>query len=211
MKVATRIKKLLGLNDEHDLLAAWDVQFLASIRDQAQTRSLSTRQNDILQKIEAKLSSTKIAEAREWTQCWDEAKADTAQTIAQYYSGSGYFSALSRQILTDPTYIPSKKAYEKMCENKYAKRVLEIAAAEPAYAEGSTVMLRTTAKNTLSFAKFNKLKECPLFVLKVLPQIESAAKGAKLYEILSGRSCEVFRIEERFLKSYRKPKHAQAV
>lgn len=211
MKATTRIEKLLALNGEHDLLEAWDVQFLTSICDQARSKTLSVRQNDILQKIESKLSSEKIVEAHDWISSWDETKAHTARVIARYYTESHYFTALSRQILSDPGYILPKKAYEKMCENKYAKRVLEIAAADPAYPEGSTVMLRSTAKNTLSMGKFNKLKECPLFVLKVLPHIQSAAKGAKLYEILSGVSCEVLRIEERFLKSYRPPKRQKAV
>ena len=211
MKTIKRITELLAVNEKHHLLSAWEVQFLTSVKGQSDRRALSSRQNDIVQKIEAKLSKAKIQEAQAWIDGWGGEKARIARVIAEYYAATSYFTALSRQILEDPEYVPSKAAYEKMCQNKYAKRVLEIVDAAPAYPDGSTVMLRATAKNTLSFAKFNKLKECPLFVLRVLPHVTSPAKGAKLYEVLSGTSCDVFRIEERLLKTYRVPKAKHAV
>ena len=211
MEIDKRIDKLLALNEKYDLLSKWEQEFLASVQQRSRRHSVTVRQNDILQKLETKLSPTTLQEVQSWKDNWDDAKAETLRLIAEYYRGTGYFTALSRQVLHDPTYIPSRKAYEKMCENKYAKRVLEIAAEAPAFPEGTTVMLRTTAKSKLSTTRFNKLKNNPLFVLRVLPYVHSSAKGAKLYEILSGCSCDVFRIEERFLKSYRKPKAKQAV
>ena len=211
MEIGKRIKKLLALDEEHRLLSKWEQNFLASLQTQPKGHSLSVRQNDVLQKVEAKLSPATLKEARDWEESWTEEKAHNLRLIAEYYRGTGYFTSLARQVLRDPAYIPPRKAYEKMCENKYAKRVLEIASGTPAYPEGTTVMLRATAKSKLSNTKFNKLKNNPLFVLRVLPHVHSSAKGAKLYEILSGCSCDVLRIEERFLKSYRKPKGVRTV
>jgi hypothetical protein len=203
VKSTARIQKLIALNEEHHLLTSWEERFLSSLLSQAPHRALSVKQNDHLQKLESKLSPSALDAIKVWKKDWSPEKARTLRLLAEYYRGTAYFTTLSRQVLSNPGYIPPKAAYEKMCENKYAKRVVEIAAMEPAYPEGTTVMLRATAKKTLSFAKFNKLKDCPLFVLRVLPHIHSSAKGAKLYEVLSGGSCDVFRIEERFLKSYR--------
>lgn len=203
MKSTARIQKLIALNEEHHLLTSWEERFLSSLLSQAAQRALSVKQNDHLQKLESKLSQSALDAIKAWKKGWSDEKARNLRIIAEYYRATAYFTTLSGQVLADPSYIPSKAAYEKMCENKYAKRVLEIAAGEPVYPEGTTVMLRATAKKTLSVTKFNKLKDCPLFVLRVLPQVHSSAKGAKLYEILSGASCDVFRIEERFLKTYR--------
>jgi hypothetical protein len=211
MEIDKRIEKLLTLNGKHGLLSNWETHFLVDIKNKPPGYSLSVRQNSLLQKIEAKLSPATLEETRNWKQNWTKEKARTLHLIAEYYRGTGYFTSLSRQVLHDPAYIPPRKAYEKMCENKYAQRVLEVAAEPPAFPEGTTVMLRATAKSKLSNTRFNKLKNYPLFVLRVLPHVHSSAKGAKLYEILSGCSCDVFRIEERFLKSYRKPKAKQAV
>jgi len=210
MEIGKRIEKLLALDEEHRLLSKWEQNFLTSFQAQPPGYTLSVRQNDVIQKIEAKLSPATLEEARNWEESWTQEKATKLRLIAEYYRGTGYFTSLARQVLKDPNYIPPRKAYEKMCENKYAKRVLEIAAREPAFPEGTTVMLRATAKSKLSNTKFNKLKNNPLFVLRVLPHVHSSAKGAKLYEILSGCSCDVFRIEERFLKSYRKTKGGRA-
>lgn len=210
MKAATRIQKLIDLNIQHQLLTPWEENFLRSLSSQLERRALSVRQNDHLQKIESKLSPTALGALKTWEEDWNADKARTLRIVAEYYQGTAYFAALSRKALSDRAYIPSQGAYEKMCENKYAKRVLEIAGTPAAYPEGTAVMLRTTAKKTLAFAKFNKLKACPLFVLRVLPHVRSSAKGAKLYEVLSGASSDVFLIEERFLKSYRQPRARKA-
>jgi|TARA_R110000824_G_scaffold87650_1_gene216010 hypothetical protein len=203
VKSTARIQKVIALNEARQLLTPWDERFLSSLLSQAPHRTLSVKQNDHLQKIESKLSPTALNAIKAWEQNWDTEKARTLRIVAEYYQETSYFTTLSRQVLSNPAYIPSKAVYEKMCENKYAKRVLEMAADAPVFPEGTTVMLRATAKKTLAITQFNKLKDCPLFVLRVLPHIRSSAKGAKLYEILSGGSCDVFRIEERFLKSYR--------
>ena len=211
MEIGKRIEKLLALDEEHRLLSKWEQNFLTSFQTKPPGCTLSVRQNDVIQKIEAKLSPATLQEVRNWEENWTKDKARNLHLIAEYYRGTGYFTSLARKVLRDPSYIPPRKAYEKMCENKYAKRVLEIAAEAPQFPEGTTVMHRATAKSKLSTVKFNKLKNNPLFVLRVLPHVHSSAKGAKLYEILSGCSCDVLRIEERFLKSYRKPKRGRTV
>jgi hypothetical protein len=200
----SRIESLLALNKSYALLGEWDRRFLLSLETQlASGRALSVRQNNILQKIEAKLSPSAINAAQEWAAQWDGEKQATATICAKYYVDNGYFVELARKILRDPTTPIPQKQYEKMCGNKYAQKVLAATQADPQYPPGTPVMLRATAKSTLTATRYNKFKEKPLFVLEVLPHVLRAAKGAKIYKVLSGTSTDLFEIEERFLKIYR--------
>ena len=112
MKTIKRINELLAVNEKHHLLSAWEVQFLASVKGQSDRRTLSSRQNAILQKIEAKLSKTKFHEAQALGDGRGVEKARIARVIAKYYAATSYLKTLSLQILENPAYVPSKAAYE---------------------------------------------------------------------------------------------------
>ena len=182
MTPAARIDQLIALNDTCDILGEWDQRFLASLQTQiGKRRSLSMRQNDILQKIEAKLSPQALSASEDWAVNWNAEKRETAAICAAYYVENGYFVELAHKILRDPAWIVPRKQYDKMCGNKYAQAVLTATRSKPLYPEGSIVTLRATAKSALTTTRYHKFKEKPLFILEVLPQVRRAAKGAKLY------------------------------
>ena len=212
MTPLNRIKSLLTVTKDCSLLKEWDVQFLESLETQLRRgRTLSVRQNDFLQKIEAKLSPAALQSASEWKESWDATKKATARRCAEYYRTTDYFSYIANRVLDEPEWVVPQAQYEKMCENKYAKKILATLDAPSLYPAGAAVMLRATAHQTMTRATFTKFKEKPLFVLEVLPTVRSAAKGAKLYKVLSGTSTDVFEIEERFLKVYRKMNRKEAL
>jgi hypothetical protein len=205
MALLDRIQKLISRNEKHNVLSPWEKEFLQSLEKQAQSkRTFSVKQNSLLQKIESKLSTKAIKETTEWEKNWDEEKRQTARACAEYYKHAGYFSSASARILADPEWVMPQEYYEKMCCNKYAKKVLDALSATPLYEPGTVVALRATAKRAIPLAQFLKLKKSPLFVLEVLPLVRKAVKGAKIYKVLSGTCTKVFEIEERFLKKFKK-------
>ena len=53
---------------------------------------------------------------------------------AHYYlANPTYFRDLARKALEDDAFVPSKKAYEKMVENKFATKVIESALSTPKF------------------------------------------------------------------------------
>lgn len=200
-----RLQKLTTQDDKYNLLGSWEKDFLTSLKDQVrQGRTLSVKQNDVLQKIEAKFSDKSIKKLLKWEKEWNPEKQRTARICAEYYKQSGYYSYLANRVLTEPEWIIPQESYEKLCHNKYAKKILEMTEAPPLYTTGTVVTIRATARKALTNQQFLKFKEKPLFVLEVLPQVVRAVKGAKIYRVLSGASTDVFEIEERFLKQFKK-------
>ncbi len=80
---------------------------------------------------------------------------------AHYYRANPpYFGDLATKVIDDKSYIPSEKAYRKMCENKYALKVFKAHHAEPKFQPGSLVVVRSNAKASRT------LKNKPCLVIK---------------------------------------------
>ena len=212
MTVIGRLESLIKRDEKHDVLGSWEKEFVKSLLEQLRSgRTLSVRQNNFLQKIEAKLSDNAIDALAQWENDWDEEKKRNAYICAKYYRDTNYYSYLSNRVLTEPDWVVPRESYEKLCNNKYAQRVLEAVNASPLYAAGTAVTLRATARKALSTHQYFKFKEKPLFVLEVCPEVRHAVKGAKVYKVLSGTSTDVFKIEERFLKHFKKRKYKKQI
>ena len=109
--------------------------------------------------------------------------------------------------MNDPEWVIPETLYNKMCANKYAKKVLAETAATPKFEVGATVMLRTTTPSTLfSWPDRKKLYNTPLFVMGISPHIKNAVKGAKIYTILPAGHPSTFEVEERHLKKFTQSK-----
>ena len=205
-----RIEKAFALGGEH--LSDWERGFLESLKSQAEKgRSLSVKQVDILERVEKqKCSPEAREEAVEWNKLYKSEKRDTAITVAKYYKSQGtYFLGLAVKILDNPDFVPSKKAYQKLCENKYAKRILSELAKPPVFSVGDVVCLRHGADNipTARYRISSAMRLKPMLVLSVDTEtIESAVKGAKRYTLLPYGSTDTHVFEERALKRYKKPK-----
>ena len=196
-----RIEKISALSS----LSDWEKNFVDSIKNQYEARgSLSPRQVEILEKIDKKTSPEALATSAAWFEQWDEKKREILEVCAQYYLPTGYYTKVSHQVLNEPDFIPTEKLYRKMCENKYAKRVLEAWFSPDRYPVGDMVALRTTAPYHLNRVTPSG-RAIVLRTNSMVPQ--SAAKGAKIYEILPLGASKPVLAEERHLKKVRKKKN----
>jgi len=198
------LERLTQAREKSDLLSDWENGFVESLENQHNKRGkLSPRQVEILERIETQKLSTKAQDARQqWNEQYDNEKRRIARICAQYYLSAGYFTRLATDILKKPEFVPSEKAWRKMCENKYAKKVLETHDAAPKYEIGSLVTFRATA----DWAHRVTAGDKPCVVISVGTLVRSAAKGAKPYEVLPFGAQKVISCEERHLKVYRKSK-----
>ena len=106
---------------------------------------------------------------------------------------------MSDQILTNPDFIPTKTQFKSLCENKFAKKVLEAAFSKPTFDEGELVQIRKSAPMEFKFK--NKLA---IVVNSSRATIINAAKGAKTYVLLPIGAEDFFECEERYLKKTKK-------
>jgi hypothetical protein len=211
MRTSQRIRKLL----EVKILDGWTRNFCESLLEQiVKGRLLSARQVEILDQKEKVFSNERLQEEDSWTSSWDEEKQEIFRVCAMYYRKTGYFGNIAQMVGSDGTiadgYIPTKRAYNKMCNNKYATKIREAWFAEPKYPVGSVVAVRSTAPNYSdgqAIRKHNQGSVMPHFVIETNSKHpESACKGAKLYKIVSAGSAVPFDLEERHLKTLRKTK-----
>ena len=196
-------EKLKHIYNNLHLLTDWQRGFLESIEKQYERKNkLTINQLSVLKNIEDRVSPESIVKHDEWIASYNAEKRQNAQICAEYYKETGYFTTLAARILVDPEFIPSEKSYRKICENKYAKKVLESSRSEPKFATGSFVLFRTTAP----FTHQHQAGERPCVVLSTDGKIQSSAKGSKPYKVLPLGKTTIIKCEERHLKKFRKLK-----
>jgi hypothetical protein len=196
----SRIFKALDIHEKYAVLSDWDTGFCESLMNQIERkRSLSTKQIAILEKVESKCTPSAIEEALNWATEYKEKYRDDALICATYYRSANYFSALATRILEEPTFVPSRNSHKKMCENKYAQKVLAIAKADPVYVVGSDVEFRSPA---LGYRR-KHLAGTPCLVIEVMKHVYNHARGSKQYKILPYGEIEAILVEERQIKKCR--------
>jgi hypothetical protein len=173
--------------------------FLLSIKHSYEkVGELTKKQIEAVRKIETKNSSETIEKYNDWAANYEKDKKETAKICANYYRNNPpYFSDLSDKILNDSEFIPSERQYIALCENKFALKVIEATRSEPKFEVGTIVKGRKNAPVIVKNQLFSIIK------VNAAP-VKSAAKGAKLYELLPfGKTQTVF-CEERYIRKTRK-------
>lgn len=200
-----KIKKLIFTLSEKKL-AGWDGGFVESVQDYFEKyNKLSEKQISILLKIKEKFSPENEIARELWTVEYKEKHIKNAKVLADYYTDTGYFVNLSRDILHDVNFVPSKKQWKTISENKYAKKVLVTYNQVPMFEIGGLVCLRSTRVMKRMMKRKNLVSNAAI-VLEYLPEIFSHAKGAKRLRLLPIGSTDPIILEERQLKSFRKMK-----
>mgnify|MGYP006409374911 CR=1 FL=1 len=205
----TIFDRLIKALEKSSLLTDWERGFIESLQEQFNKRGLlSARQIEIFERIETqKLSETAQDTKKAWDDNYDEEKRRIALICAEYYLSAGYFTNLADSVVNDPGFIPSEKAWKKMCENKYAKKVIAEHDAEPKYLIGSVVAFRSTA----DWSHRQKSGGMPCIVISSGGPIKNAAKGTKPYTVLPYGATQVIECEERHIKKCKNPKKAKKV
>ena len=184
-------------------LSTSEGSFLKSLLDFFKSYNrLTEKQEQALKRVEERYDEETLSRAEVWRQSFTDEQRQIAVICAKYYTAQGeYYHTLANNILSDPKYIPSEKQYRSMCENKYAKKVIENTRAEPKYSIGSFVALRARA----CYQTRTALGAAPaLIIASDVEPVTSAAKGSKKYSILPIGSAKVYIVEERHLKKCRK-------
>ena len=203
----TVLERLSIAIEKSSLLSNWERGFVESLQEQFNKRGrLSPRQIEILERIEKdKLSENAIEKAACWLAEYGDKHRHIARICAEYYQQTGYFQNTVALVLSDENHKLSEKQYKKMCENKYAKKVIAEHNAAPKYPAGSLVSFRSTA----NWSHKQASKGMPCIVLSSGGTIKSAAKGSKPYKVLPFGSAKVLDCEERHLKKCKNPKKAK--
>ncbi len=183
--------------------------FLCSLLDNIKTwGQLTEKQEQALDRIEADHTEEAITIRAKWEASWNEEKRKTAIICARYYTRNGtYFADLASNVLDDPEFIPTEKQFKAMCENKYAKRVLENAYGEPKYPVGSFVTLRDSAPRHFYHQVGAAIWSMPSLIIDSgVSNVTTSAKGGKKYKILPVGTSNPLVIEERYIKKIKKVK-----
>lgn len=196
----------------------WACDFIGSLRGQLLSgRDLSARQKEVLSSITARHSDEAIATRDSWASNFSsEMRAKMCAAAHYYLANPPYFGDLARSVLADDTFVPSKRGYEKMVENKYATKVIESTFSIPKFAVGSHITVRTTAPFAMVYKRTAAAHpECRrnkiAFVLKTNAKpVTSAARGSKVYTVLFAGESSPIQIEERWIKKAKAPKKAKA-
>jgi len=173
---------------------------LESMLDQANRRgNLTEKQVRFYNSIASNYTENALMEKREWEAGFVGKKLDDLMIIARYYKAQGsYFLALVDKILSDDSYIPNKSQYRKLCENKYAQKVLTEHYKEPKFEVGQQVYLVSKAPSVRL-----DLQRGGIILRANAEPIENSCKGAKKYLVLPIGDPHGVVIEERWLKSRR--------
>ena len=187
-------------------LVGWDLGFIESVTDFFERHNmLSERQWTLLCKIKDKFSPEAVKQREEWAKEYRDKHFADAKVVAAYYAPTGYFTALARDILHEPEFVPSRRQWEKLAENKYAQKVLETFYKQPDYGVGDLVCFRETAEFR-TLMRRHKLTSNAAMVVQYLEEVESPAKGAKVLMVLPVGAVKPVKTEERYLKKFRKQK-----
>lgn len=131
---------------------------------------LTERQYDFLKKLNDKYNEEKLQTIDKWRESFTQEMRDKLNVVCEYYSGSGYFSNVTRLWEKDKAnYIPTPEQYEKITENSYAKKLIESRTSACEFELGQLVSLRSTARSSSIYGKTyvstsNYLNK-PLFVV----------------------------------------------
>jgi len=192
------------LSSVEDQIAYGDKQFYLSLSWQHENRNkntsgLSSSQLYHLERLYNKYSMDEIKKKEEFAKNYSEENRDIAVKCAQYYAHQStvYYEVIVTKVLADPKgHTLSYNEYNKMCNNKYAKKILLCYEEQPKYNVGDFVQIRAT--NRVDIANTNQReghiprrsacskmadKICMVLQVNAKP-ITRAAKGARVYKIL---------------------------
>lgn len=208
--------------EEH--IAYGDKQFYLSLlwqHEKRNARQLSSSQMFHLERLYDKYSMEEIKKKEEFEKNYSVQERQTAIRCAKYYADQypPYYDSIVEKVLKDPEgHVLSFGEYNKMCNNKYAKKVLACYEQKATYSVGDFVQIRAT--NRVDIANTNQKeghmprrsvcaqmanKFCMVLEVNAKP-ITRAAKGARVYKVLITDEAQPIYAHESDLKKARRPK-----
>ena len=192
----------------------WDRNFLESILHQlSKERPLTVKQKRTLGKVFARNNAEADRFHQSWAEQYERDYADAARILGAYHKRQPYYERMANDILAGR--VPERSKFLRMYDNKYSKKVLSQSKAKSKYEVGDYLQARAAFSSykhvefegDMVWTRQNKIIQKFAarggFVIEILKNIHSAAKGSKRYKLLPiGESTPVI-IEERYLKKMR--------
>lgn len=176
-------------------LEGWDKDFLASISDFYKRRGyLSGSQYNIFSRIESNCTDEAMKLHTDWINEYDDDKRKRFKVAVDFYCKTYYFTNITSKVIKNPDYVPTRKEYDTLVNNKYAQKVMEGTFGEPKYAIGTNVVARSSS------GWYGGKKGT---IIDILPYVKSAVKGNKICRVLWFGESQVVELEERHLRSLR--------
>ena len=209
------IKSLLEMSPVECDISSWQRGFLESVLSQLEraNSSLSFNQERILSEVCAQNTPERLHSIQEWKTSYLNSghMQESFKVCVQYYSATGYFASIVTEYRTTKDYIPPEKIYKKVCENKYAKKVLQSHFSEPLYSEGSAIQIRKGNKinfdavltNAYNGGYMSSLVDYAIVLQSNAQPIHRAAKGSKIYRILPVGVSKSYYVHESDIKRAR--------
>jgi len=210
------------LSSVEDHIAYGDKQFYMSLFWQHENkRELSSSQLYHLERLYNKYSMEEIKKKEEFAENYSDELREIAVKCAQYYAGQYpvYYDRIVEKVINDPEgHTLSFNEYNKMCNNKYAKKILACYEEEAKYQVGDFLQIRAT--NRVDIANTNQKdghmprrsvcsqmanKFCMVIEVNAKP-ITRAAKGARVYKVLITDETQPIFAHESDLKKARRTK-----
>ena len=210
--IEDKLKYLLETRKEY--LSKGDLEFASSLQKGYNKKGrLTPAQLPWLDKLVDKYDEDKMNQRVACRQVWvDEYRTDVEKKrvfeicVEYYENNKPYFGQVIAAYRADEKgYVPTQKTYYKMCENKYAKKVIDERNKTPVFAEGEMVALRG-GKVAGYKHQVSKNIHSTALIIESLDTVVSAAKGSKQYLCLPVGGTKTFITEERYLKKIRKGK-----
>ena len=107
---------------------------------------MSYAQESVITRMLGKYSDDNMKKDKEWEKSWTPEKQRIFDTCVKYYKQAGYFTHVIAKTEKNENYIPNEKTFVKMCENKYAQKVMKVLDSEPIWPIGGVATLRMTLK-----------------------------------------------------------------
>lgn len=194
----------------------WSQGFVDSIVEQiGNGRHISPKQMMIVERIMRENSPEALAALANWEEEYKSKYKEVGYLIANYYQmqGGGYYGNVSRPVLSGE--VPDRRAFLKMVNNKYAKKVLAELQRPPRFGTDTHIIPNSkfltgySATNAMISTRAGQLPRAEVrehfknrggIILGVDDKVVSAAKGSKRYLVLPFGATEIYLVEERFLK-----------
>lgn len=157
---------------------------------------LTPKQQNLLNKIAEDYTEQKILERENWEKSFDSKREDFLIIVNYYKAQGNYFRSVVDMVLSDETFVPNERTYNKMMNNKYAKKVLQEHYKEPKYKVGELVYANSKAP----LMEYRKMPRGGIILQSDIVPIKSASRGSKQYLVLPVGDSHGMLVEERHLK-----------
>lgn len=211
-QIYDRLGKITGL----PTCSQWAKGFADSICEQiTKGRTLSDRQKVVCYKILKENSEEAQESLANWHEEYNTKFKSLGYKISSYYQaqGGGYYGNVATPVLAGK--VPERRAFLKMINNKYAKKVIAEIERKPRFSTDDHIIPNSkfltgySATNRMICTRSGQLPYKEIresfkarggIILGVDEKIVSAAKGSKRYLVLPFGATEVYLVEERYLK-----------